>query len=85
MRLLVGRRDELAGLRVQIVNRLQRLLTELIPGGAGKKDLSAAQARRMLAGVGPRDPAGATRRHPPPPGRVEHKDLGATGHPARDR
>ncbi len=35
---------------------------ELIPGGAGKRDLSAAQARRMLAGVRPRDPAGATRR-----------------------
>lgn len=62
MRLLVGRRDELAHLRVQIVNRLQRLLTELIPGGAGKKDLSAIQARRMLAGVRPRDVAGATRR-----------------------
>ncbi len=62
MRLLAGRRDELAHLRVQIVNRLHRLLTELIPGGAGKKDLSSAQARRMLAGVRPRDPAGATRR-----------------------
>jgi transposase len=62
MRLLVGRRDELAHLRVQTVNRLHRLLTELIPGGAGKKDLSALQARRMLAGVRPRDVAGATRR-----------------------
>src|SRR5450755_4836692 len=62
MRRLCGRRDELAHLRVQIVNRLHRLLTELIPGGAGKKDLSSAQARRMLAGVRPRDPAGATRR-----------------------
>jgi transposase len=62
LRLLCGRRDELAHLRVQIVNRLHRLLTELIPGGAGKRDLSAAQARRMLAGVRPRDPAGATRR-----------------------
>jgi transposase len=62
MRLLVGRRDELAHLRVQIVNRLHRLLTELIPGGANKRDLSAAQARRMLTGVRPRDVAGATRR-----------------------
>lgn len=62
MRLLVGRRDELAHVRVQIVNRLHRLLTELIPGGANKRDLSAAQARRMLACVRPRDPAGATRR-----------------------
>jgi transposase len=62
MRLLVDRRDELAHLRVQLVNRLHRLLTELIPGGARKRDLSAMQARRMLAGVRPRDPAGATRR-----------------------
>ena len=62
MRLLAARRDELAHLRVQIVNRLHRLLTELIPGGAGKRDLSSGQARRMLAGVRPRDPAGATRR-----------------------
>ena len=62
MRLLVDRRDEVSRLRVQIVNRLHRLLTELIPGGASKRDLSAAQARRMLALVRPRDPAGATRR-----------------------
>jgi len=62
MRLLAGRRDELARLRVQIVNRLHRLLTELIPGGANKRDLSSAQARRMLTGVRPRDVAGATRR-----------------------
>jgi transposase len=62
MRLLVDRRDEVAHLRVQIVNRLHRLLTELIPGGARKRDLSALQPRRILAGVRPRDPAGATRR-----------------------
>jgi transposase len=62
MRLLVDRRDEVSHLRVQIVNRLHRLLTELIPGGARKRDLSALQARRILAGVRPRDPAGATRR-----------------------
>jgi len=62
MRLLVDRRDEVARLRVQIVNRLHRLLTELIPGGAAKRDLSALQARRILAPVRPRDPAGATRR-----------------------
>jgi transposase len=65
MRLLVDRRDELSRTRVATVNRLHRLLTELIPGGAAKRDLSAMQARRMLAGVRPlmsRDPAGATRR-----------------------
>ena len=54
LRLLVDRRDELAKLRVQTVNRLHRLLTELIPGGANKRDLSALQARRLLATVKPR-------------------------------
>ena len=53
LRLLADRRDELSRLRVQTVNRLQRLLTELIPGGA-KRDLSALQAKRLLATVKPR-------------------------------
>ena len=61
LRMLTDRRDELAGLRVQTVNRLQRLLSELIPGQR-KKDLSALQAKAMLAGVRPRDIAGKTRR-----------------------
>ena len=34
LRLLADRRDELSKLRVQTVNRLHRLLAELIPGGA---------------------------------------------------
>ena len=45
----------------QTVNRLHRLLLELLPGGA-KKFLSAAQAKELLATVGPRDIAGQTRR-----------------------
>ena len=45
--------------RVQTVNRLQRLLTELIPGGA-KRDLSAPQAKRLLATVKPRTLVGKT-------------------------
>ena len=49
------------GSRVQTVNRLQRLLAELIPGQR-KKDLSALQAKAMLATVRPRDIAGKTRR-----------------------
>ena len=53
LRLLTDRRDELSHLRVQTVNRLQRLLTELVPGGA-KRDLSALQANRLLASVRPR-------------------------------
>ena len=40
LRVLCDRREELTRLRVQTVNRLQRLLAELIPGQA-KKDLTA--------------------------------------------
>ncbi|GAB2763057.1 IS110 family transposase [Nocardioides salsibiostraticola] len=61
LRMLTDRRDELAHQRVQIVNRLQRLLSELLPGQR-KRDLSAAQAKVMLATVRPRDIAGKTRR-----------------------
>jgi transposase len=43
------------------VNRIHRLLLDLLPGGA-KKDLSAAQAKTLLAGVRPRDVVGRTRR-----------------------
>ena len=59
--MLADRRDALTRHRVQTVNRLQRLLLELIPGRR-KKDLSAAQAKAMLAKVRPRDIAGKTRR-----------------------
>ena len=61
LRMLTDRRDELARQRVQTVNRLQRLLSELLPGQR-KRDLSATQAKAMLAGVRPRDIAGKTRR-----------------------
>jgi transposase len=61
LRMLADRRDELSRLRVQTVNRLQRLLSELLPGQR-KKDLSALQAKAMLATVRPRDIAGRTRR-----------------------
>jgi len=44
-----------------MVCRLHVLLLELIPGGA-KKDLSAAQARQLLATVRPKDAAGKTRK-----------------------
>jgi transposase len=60
LRLLTDRRDELAHLRVQTVNRLHRLLTELIPGGANKRDLSALQAKRLLAMVKPGTLVGKT-------------------------
>jgi transposase len=61
LRMLADRRDELSRTRVQTVNRLQRLLSELTPGKA-KKDLTALQAKAILAGVRPRDLAGKTRR-----------------------
>ena len=44
-----------------MVAQLHHLLLELIPGGA-KKDLSAAQAKALLAKVRPRDAAGKARR-----------------------
>ncbi len=61
LRMLVDRRDELTRTRVQTVNRLHRLLSELTPGKA-KKDMTALQAKAILAGVRPRDLAGKTRR-----------------------
>jgi transposase len=59
--LLVDHRDELGRARSQTVNRLHRLLLELLPGGA-KKFLSATQARALLVSVRPRDVVGKTRR-----------------------
>jgi len=59
-RMLCDRREELTRLRFQTVNRLQRLLAELVPGQA-KKDLTALQAKAILATVHPRDIAGKTR------------------------
>src|SRR5674476_517901 len=61
LRMLCDRREELTRLRVQTVNRLHRLLAELVPGNA-KKDLTALQAKAILATVRPRDIAGKTRR-----------------------
>jgi transposase len=60
LRLLIDRRDELGVSRTQTMNRIHRLLLELLPGGA-KKNLSAAQAKALLAGVRPRDVAGKIR------------------------
>jgi transposase len=58
--MLADRRDELRRARTQVINRLHRLLLELLPGGA-RKYLSARQARAMIASVSPRDLAGKTR------------------------
>ena len=61
LRMLVDRRDELARAKVQTVNRLHRLLSELVPGKA-KKDITAGQARTILSSVRPRDAVGKTRK-----------------------
>ncbi len=61
LRMLADRREALTRHRVQTVDRLQALLAELLPGQA-KKDITALQAKTMLAGVRPRDVAGRTRR-----------------------
>ncbi|RKS74130.1 transposase [Motilibacter peucedani] len=61
LRLLCDRRDELSRARAQALNRLHRLLLEIVPGGA-PRHLSPLQARHLLATVRPRDPAGRVRK-----------------------
>jgi transposase len=61
LRLLADRRDELGAARTLTINRLHRLLVELVPGGA-KKALTARQARALLAAVPAGDVVRQTRR-----------------------
>jgi transposase len=61
LRILADRRRSLGGDHTRMVSQLHHLLLELIPGGA-KKDLSAAQAKVLLARVRPRSAAGKARR-----------------------
>jgi transposase len=61
LRILADRRRSLGEDHTRMVCQLHHLLLELIPGGA-KKDLSAAQAKALLAKVRPRDVAGKARR-----------------------
>jgi transposase len=61
LRVLVDRRRSLGEDHTRMISQLHQLLLQLIPGGA-KKDLSAAQAKVLLASVRPRDAAGKTRR-----------------------
>ena len=60
LRILADRRRSLGEDHSRMISQLHQLLLELIPGGA-KKDLSAAQAKRLLATVRP-----AGRRRPGP-------------------
>ena len=68
LRLLVDRRRLLGDDHTRMACQLHQLLLELIPGGA-KKDLSAAQAKALLATVRPRDAVGKARR-------AQHGQLG---------
>jgi transposase len=61
LRILADRRRALGEDHTRMISQLHHLLLELLPGGA-KKDLSAAQAKALLAKVRPRDAAGKARR-----------------------
>ena len=61
LRMMSDRRAEIIRQRIQTVNRLQRLLSELIPGKV-KLNLTAPQAKAILATRRPRDLAGKTRK-----------------------
>jgi hypothetical protein len=61
LRVLVDRRRSLGEDHTRMISQLHALLLELIPGGA-KKDLSAAQAKALLAKVRPPDAASKARR-----------------------
>ena len=61
LRLLVDRRRSLGEEHTRKTSQLHQLLLELIPGGA-KRNLSAAQAKALLAKIRPRDVVGKTRR-----------------------
>jgi transposase len=51
LRMLADRREELTRARIQTVNRLHRLLSELTPGHA-KKDITTGQAKAIGTAVG---------------------------------
>ena len=61
LRLLVDRRRRIGQEHVTKICHLHQLLLELVAGGA-KKDLSAAQARKILAGIRPKDDVGKLRK-----------------------
>lgn len=60
LRLLADRRDELGVRKTEIVNRVHRLLGELVGGGA-KRSLTAAQAKVILDELVPEGPAALMR------------------------
>jgi transposase len=61
LRLLTNRREDLVRMRTQTLNRLHRLLTDLIPAGASR-NLTASRAAALLDRCAPvaRRPSPAT-------------------------
>jgi transposase len=60
LHLLTKRREDLVAARTQTINRLHRLLMDLIPGGA-RRNLTAKRAAALLAGVTPAGQPAVTR------------------------
>jgi transposase len=60
LHLLTKRRQDLVAARTQTVNRLHRLLVDLVPGGAGR-NLTANRAAALLAAVTPAGAPAVTR------------------------
>ena len=62
LHLLTKRRQDLVAARTQTINRLHRLLMDLVPGGA-RRNLTAKRAAALLTAVTPpvrrRSPAGS--------------------------
>jgi transposase len=52
LHLLTKRRQDLVAARTQTINRLHRLLVDLVPGGA-RRNLTANRAAALVAGVSP--------------------------------
>jgi transposase len=62
LRLLTNRREDLVGMRTQTLNRLHRLLVDLVPAGAGR-NLTADGAEALLGQVRPSGAPAITRHH----------------------
>jgi transposase len=60
LHLLTSRREDLVGMRTQTINRLHRLLVDLVPGGASR-NLTARRAAALLGQVAPTGTPAVTR------------------------
>ena len=60
LHLLTKRRQDLVAARIQTINRLHRLLMDLVPGGA-RRNLTAKRAAALLAAVAPAGGSAVTR------------------------